>query len=118
MPERPAGKRSSSSAGLDSVVTPPPEEECDDDGRDAESVPDDAPREETVHDDEHGDEDCVEDGVEDGDEDGVDDDLLDARERRQSTTRKPSGPSEGRVEPDDVVIAPTHVPPVPPTEPA
>lgn len=114
MTERPAGKRSSSSAGLDSVITPPPEEECDDDDRDAESVPDHAPREETVHTDENGDE----DGVENGDEDGVDDDLLDARERRQSTTRKASGPSEGRVEPDDVVIAPTRVPPVAPTEPA
>ncbi len=98
MSERPAGKKSESSSGVDHVVEPPADEgdDC------ADEQPDDAPREETV----------------DGDDCGVDEDLLDARERRQTTVRKPPGPSDSRVEPTDVVIEESAVPPAPPTEPA
>src|SRR4051794_35753743 len=97
MPERPAGKKSESSSGVDRVVDPPVDEteEC------ADEQSDDAPREETV----------------DGDDCGVDEDVLDARERRQTTVRKPPGPSESRVDPTDVVIPESPVPPAPPTEP-
>ena len=97
MSERPAGKKSESSSGVDHVVEPPADEgdDC------ADEQPDDV-REETV----------------DGDDCGVDEDLLDARERRQTTVRKPPGPSESRVEPTDVVIEESAVPPAPPTEPA
>lgn len=94
MTDRPEGKKSESSSGIDRVE--PPVDDCEDEAAD----PDDAPREETVDDD-----------------GGVDDDLLDARERRQSTVRKPAGPSDSRVEPTDVVIAESAVPPAPPTEP-
>jgi len=98
MADRPEGKKSESSSGIDQVVEPPADED-----EDAAAEPcDDAPREETVDDD-----DC-----------GVGDDVLDARERRQSTVRKPPGPSDSRVDSDDVVIDPSPVPPVPPTEPA
>jgi hypothetical protein len=98
MPDRPAGKKSESSSGVDEVVEPSPDEDedCVDEG------PDDAPRDETV----------------DGDEDLIGDDVLDARERRKSTTRKAAGPSVSRVEPTDVVIEESAVPPAPPTEPA
>jgi len=96
MADRPEGKKSESSSGIDQVVEPPADED-----EDAAAEPcDDAPREETVDGDEHV------------------DDVLDARERRQTTVRKPPGPSDSRVESDDVVIDPSPVPPVPPTEPA
>jgi len=101
MADRPAGKKSESSSGIDHVAEPPADE-----GEDAAEPCDDAPHEEAVG-DEPVDDDC-----------GVGDDVLDARERRQSTVRKPAGPSDSRIERSDVVIEQSSVPPAPPTEPA
>ena len=101
MADRPEGKKSESSSGIDHVVEPPSDEDQDQNGAE-EPCDDDAPREETVGDDE-----C-----------GVGDHVLDARERRQSTVRKPAGPSNSRVDRSDVVIEESSVPPAPPTEPA
>jgi len=109
MSDRPAGKKTESSAGVDHVIDPPADEAEDEDCVD--ERPDDAPREETV-----GDETVGEETVDD--ECRVPDDVLDARERRQSTVRKPSGPSDSRVDAADVVIEPSQVPPAPPTAPA
>lgn len=101
MADRPEGKKSESSSGIDHVVEPPSDEDQDQNGAE-EPCDDDAPRDETV----------------DGDDCGVGDDVLDARERRQSTVRKPAGPSNSRIERSDVVIEESSVPPAPPTEPA
>jgi hypothetical protein len=47
----------------------------------------------------------------------VDPDLLDARERRQKATRKPSGPGGQRLQQDDVLIDSPDVATTAPTDP-
>lgn len=128
MPERPAGKRTDTDSGVDPVGLRPTGPEHDAAAERAPRTPADPRRRPLAGDvaDDDLEQGAVvptapDDALADDSGEGIDPDVLDRRERRQTATRKPVGPTTGsRIQGDDVVIDTADLDDLdapPPTEP-